>query len=128
MNILLDTCTFLWMIDEVKRLSPKVREALEDGRNRLVFHQASSWEIQIKYQLGKLPLSNPPKEIVEKGLSAHGIEYQPMSDAEIWHLQKLPELHRDPFDRILISYALCEGLKFASPDPEVHKYPVPILW
>ncbi len=49
----------------------------------------------------------------------HGIEYQPLGDAEIWHLQKLPNIHQDPFDRIIISHALCEGLKFASPDPEV---------
>ncbi|MEX1118460.1 MAG: type II toxin-antitoxin system VapC family toxin [Terrimicrobiaceae bacterium] len=128
MNILLDTCTFLWMIDEVDQLSPAVREAFEDGRNRLILHQASSWEIQIKYHSGKLPLAKPPREIIRNGLVAHGIEYQTFGDAEIWHLQKLPGLHRDPFDRILISYALCEGLKFASPDPEIQKYPVAILW
>jgi len=128
MNILLDTCSFLWMIDEVARLSPSLRSALEDGDNRIVLHQASSWEIQLKHQIGKLPLKRCPEETIRLGLELHGVEYQRLGDAEIWHLQKLPDLHRDPFDRILISYALLEGLKFASPDPQAKRYPVPIIW
>ncbi len=116
------------MLDEVEQLSPRVREALEDSSNHLVFHQASSWEIQIKYQLGKLPLMRSPKEVVEGGLKTYGIAYHPMNDTAIWHLQKLPPLHRDPFDRMLISHALCEGLKLVTPDPLIHPYPVATLW
>ncbi len=128
MNVLLDTCTFLWMLDDVEQLSITAREALEDQANNLVFHQASSWEIQIKHQLGKLPLSRSPRETIQGGLRAYGIEYQLFTDDAIWHLQKLPDLHRDPFDLMLIAHALTEGLKFASPDPMIHQYPVPILW
>jgi len=127
-NLLLDTCTFLWMLDEVDHLSPLVRESLEDGTNNLVLHQASSWEIQIKFQLGKLALARSPEALVKAGLKTYGITYHPLSDAAIWHLQKLPLLHRDPFDRILIAHALCEGLKLVSPDPLIHPYPVAILW
>ncbi len=72
-----------------------------------------------EYHLDKLPLALSPEKTFRAGLSAHGIDDQPLCDAEIWHLQKLPDHHRDPFDRMLMAYALCEGLKFASPDPVV---------
>jgi len=127
MKILLDTCTFLWMLDEIGHLSPTAKSALEDGGNELVFHEASSWEIQIKYQLGKLPLARSPEATIQSGLDVYGIHYHQLNDESIWHLQKLPELHWDPFDRILISHALCTGHKLATPDPQIHKYPVSIL-
>jgi len=128
MNLLLDTCTFLWMVDDVTQLGPHARKALEDPANRLVLHQASCWEIQIKFDLGKLPLARPPREIISDGLSLHGIDYECLQDETIWHLQKLPPLHRDPFDRVLVSYALCNGLKLVTPDPHITEYPVPTIW
>jgi len=128
MNLLLDTCTFLWMIDDVSNLGPEARVALEDASNQLVLHQASCWEIQIKYDLGKLALARSPREIISQGIAMHGIEYHSLQDEGIWHLQKLPPIHRDPFDRILISHALCQGLKLATPDPRIAQYPVAIIW
>jgi PIN domain nuclease of toxin-antitoxin system len=128
MNILLDTCTFLWMIDDVGKLGPQVRSALEDASNRVILHQVSSWEIQIKYDLGKLPLTREPQSIIRDGLQSHAIEYQTLQDEEIWQIRKLPPIHGDPFDRILIACALSNGLRLASPDPQVAKYPVQILW
>ena len=128
MKLLLDTCSFLWLIDQTENLSESAKTALEDCSNELILHQMSSWEIQIKYQTGKLKLRYPPKEWICKGLELHGIEYARLSDTEIWHLNKLPWLHRDPFDRLLISSALCEGMRLVTPDPEIHKYPVPVLW
>lgn len=128
MNILLDTCVFLWMLDETEHLSATAREAIEDGSNNLFFHQASLWEIQIKYQLGKLRLESPPRDLVNEGLKFYKIETAPFRDEAIWHLQKLPDIHRDPFDRMLIAHALTEGLKFATPDPRIHRYPVPVVW
>lgn len=128
MRLLLDTCTFLWMIDEVENLSEKARENLEDGQNELMVHQASSWEIQIKYQTGKLDLRCPPEELLKEGLKRHRIGYARIQDEEIWQLQKLPTHHRDPFDRLLISSALCCGMRLVTPDPQIHKYPVPIVW
>jgi PIN domain nuclease of toxin-antitoxin system len=128
MKLLLDTCTFLWMISTVDQLSPVARSALEDSKNRLSLHQISSLEIQIKYQLGKLKLADSPEKIVQEGLHLHGIHYQPLSDTEIWHLQHLPSHHRDPFDRILITSALITGWQIVTPDPQIKKYPVRTLW
>lgn len=116
------------MIDDVSMLGPEIRPLLEDASTRVILHQASCWEIQIKFDLGKLPLKRPPREIVTDGLRAHAVEYHPFQDADIWHLGKMPQLHSDPFDRILISHALCEGLRLATPDPAIHKYPVATIW
>lgn len=128
MKLLLDTCTFLWLIGATRNLSPCARDLLEDSRNTLILHQASAWEIQIKYQKGKLELSEKPQFIVSEGLRLHQITYAKLNDDAIWHLSKLPDHHRDPFDRILIAAALCAGMKIVTPDPKISDYPVPAIW
>lgn len=122
MNLLLDTCTFLWMISAPDQLSQAAKQALEDGNNSLSLSQASMWEIQIKYQTGELALTHTPKETIELGMERHDVDYQSLANTAIWHLQKLPPLHKDPFDRIIIATALCEGMTLVTPDPEIHKY------
>jgi PIN domain nuclease of toxin-antitoxin system len=77
---------------------------------------------------GKLPLARPPRELIPEALRDHDVQYHGLQDEEIWHLEKLPALHRDPFDRLLIAHALCEGLRVVSPDPWIARYPVPVLW
>ncbi len=116
------------MIDRTENLSEGAREALEDGGNTLWMHQASTWEIQIKHQTGKLQLAANPRTVIEEGVKRHGIHYNRISNPDIWHLEKLPNHHRDPFDRILVSHALLEGMKLVTPDPEIEKYPVAVLW
>ncbi len=128
MNLLLDTCTFLWMIGAPRNLSPLARDLLEDSGNTVFFHQASAWEVQIKFQKGKLKLSGKPQFIVSEGLRLHQIAYAKLNDEAIWHLSKLPDHHKNPFDRILIATALCEGMKMVTPDPKIHAYPVPVIW
>ncbi len=128
MKLLLDTCSFLWMISEPDRLGGGARTALEDGENEVVLHQVSSLEIQLKFQIGKLKLANPPEELVTEGVRRHALHYQTLSDSEIWFLQKLPFHHRDPFDRLLIASALHFGLQIVTPDPLIDKYSVRTIW
>lgn len=128
MRLLLDTCTFLWMIGDADRLSEPAREALQDGENLIFLHQISAWEIQIKHHTGKLKLSGTPETITRDGLRLHDINYERLSDSAIHHLNKLPDHHRDPFDRILIASALVEGMKMVTPDQHIHRYPVPAIW
>jgi len=92
-----------------------------DGNNRLSLSQASMWEIQIKYQSGKLTLTHSPKETIELGMERHDVDYQSLASTAIWQLQKLPLLHKDPFDRIIIATAFCKGMALVTPDPEIHK-------
>lgn len=128
MQLLLDTCTFLWMVADEGQLSPRARDLLEDGGNTLLLHQASIWEIQIKYQRGKLALSEKPQTFISEGLRLHQIDCAPLSTDAIWLLDKLPDYHGDPFDRILIASALCAGLEIVTPDPLIHRYPIRAIW
>lgn len=128
MTLLLDTCCFLWMISDESRLSAPAREALEDGGNTVVLHQISRWEIQIKYQSGKLRLAETPDLIIAEALHLHDINYQTLRDDAIQHLAKLPDHHKDPFDRILIASALVDGMRMVTPDHNIHRYPVPVIW
>ena len=128
MRLLLDTCTFLWLIAGEHKLSPVARELLEAGDNTLFLHQASVWEIQLKHQKGQLSLSESPRTLIPEALQLHQIECASLDNEAIWHLEKLPEHHKDPFDRILIASALCGGMKIVTPDPAIGLYPVPVLW
>ena len=77
MRLLLDTCTFLWMIGQEERLSAKARNALEDGDNILTFHQVSAWEIQMKHQTGKLKLAQSPEITIQEAFKCYDLHYAP---------------------------------------------------
>jgi PIN domain nuclease of toxin-antitoxin system len=128
MRLLLDTCAFLWLSDRTELLSERARAALEAGEDELHLHQASALEIQIKYSLGKLPLKLPPRGFVPLALARHEVAYDRFTDECIWFLGRLPFLHRDPFDRLLIAHALLGGMTVVTPDPNIHQYPVLTLW
>jgi PIN domain nuclease of toxin-antitoxin system len=128
MTFLLDTCTFLWLSDRTEELSPKARELLVDGSNTLFLSQISSIEIQIKFTKGKLPLRISPEEFVAESLERHGIQSLHLSDRHIWTTGKLPPIHHDPFDRLLVAQAIEESMVILTPDPKIHAYPVRTIW
>lgn len=128
MICLLDTCTFLWLTDHAEHLSAAARSVLEDPANALVLSQVSSFEIQIKYNRGKLPLAVPPQDFIAQAIEKFGLAYLRLEDAHLWAKGKLPLLHRDPFDRLLIAQASHEGMMIVTPDPHIHSYPIRVLW
>ena len=128
MRLLLDTCTFLWLIGGSDNVSARARAAFEDPDNEVFLSAASAWEIAIKSQLGRLPLPEPAASFVPSQRSAHGIDPLPIDEEATLHLAKLPPLHRDPFDRILVAQALVGGLVLVTPDDAVRQYPVRTLW
>lgn len=128
MTCLLDTCTFLWLTDETGHLSVDARSILQDSGNTLVLSQVSTLEIQIKYTLGKLPLATPPHDFIPQAVATFGLQYLRIDDAHLWALGKLPLLHRDPLDRLLAAQASHEGMCIITPDPQIHRYPVRVIW
>lgn len=128
MRLLLDTCAFLWVLGGARELSPRAREAFADPANDVFLSAASAWEIAVKHRLGKLPLPAPPEEFVPAQRIAHGIEALPLDEEAALHVAKLPDLHRDPFDRMLIAQALVGGLVLVTPDDPIRQYPVRTLW
>ena len=126
-HLLLDTHVFLWSQFAPSKLSPKLAElfAAEDVCWHL--NQISVLEIQIKYDLGKLELSETPQKFLPGLIQDSGLNFHPLENKAIYMLGKLPQLHRDPFDRLLIASALVKGWEIATVDPVFDQYPVQIV-
>jgi PIN domain nuclease of toxin-antitoxin system len=128
MRLLTDTCTFLWMISAPDRLSPRARVMLIDPSNEVFLSSVSAWEIAVKHGLGHLPLREAPDRFVPAQREAHGIEALPLDEESVLQVLRLPALHRDPFDRMLVCQAIVHGLAILTPDPLVSQYPARVIW
>jgi len=128
MKILLDTHTFLWWITDVPQIPATARELISDGYNELYWSAASSWEVSIKYALGRLPLPDAPEKFLPFELAQNRIESLPVIDAHAFQAGQLPRHHRDPFDRMLIAQAQVESLVLLSNDPQLGLYDIGVLW
>lgn len=128
MRLLLDTCTFLWIAAGAPDLSPAAREAFEDPENEVFLSAVSAWEIALKHALGRLPLPSDPALFVPEQRRGQGIGELPLDERAALLLPRLPALHRDPFDRILVCQALAGGLTILTPDGDIRGYAVPTLW
>ena len=128
MRFLLDTCAFLWMIGDPSRLSPEARARVVDPANEVFLSAASAWEIAVKWQLGRLKLAQPPERLVPAQRDAHGVTPLPIDEESALHITRLPDLHRDPFDRMLVSQAIVHGLTIVTPDRLVSQYPARTFW
>jgi PIN domain nuclease of toxin-antitoxin system len=128
MRILLDTHVFLWWITDHPQLSPLARNLIGEMNNTLYWSAASSWEVSIKYALGRLPLPGPPAEFLPPELAKNRIESLPIQDKHGFRAGLLPPHHRDPFDRMLAAQAIEESLILVSNDRMLSHYDVPLRW
>ncbi len=128
MKVLLDTCTFLWIALDAPDLSKTAREVFRDPENDVYLSAASAWEIAVKHSLGRLPLPAAPQVYVPALRKTHEVESLPLSEDEALHLQRLPRLHRDPFDRILVCQAIVRGMVLLTPDEAIGQYPARVVW
>ena len=128
MNLLFDSHSFIWWDSDQSQLSPAALAACLDPANRLFLSSASVWELQIKYQLGKLTLNKPLDQIVRDQLRGNRIQLLPIKLAHIFGLQLLPHHHRDPFDRMLIAQTMTEQYTLVGCDHEFAAYGIPLLW
>jgi len=127
MKILLDTHIFLWFISGDSRLSTDVRDAIRDPDNEIYLSVVSVWESMVKYQLGKLPLPESPETYLPKQRNLHQIASLALDETSVAQLAKLPPLHRDPFDRMLICQAVQNSLIIATVDSAVRAYSVSVI-
>lgn len=128
MRLLLDTCTFLWMVSNQARLSETCRIYLVDPANEVFLSAVSAWEICIKHKLGQLTLSDPPGRFLPKYRAMHGISELALDELSVLQVPRLPEIHKDPFDRMLICQAIAHGMTILTPDPLITQYPVRTIW
>jgi len=125
---LLDTAPLIYLMGAEASVPSPVRRELADPKSEVFYSQISLWEIQIKYQLGKLPLSDEPAVVLPRELAKYEFTRLDLTDAAIYGLSRLPRIHGDPFDRILIMQAKLTGSTLVTPDKNFSSYPVEVLW
>ena len=128
MRILLDTCTFLWLILDAGELTGRVKDLFADSDNEVFLSVVSTWEIAVKRAIGRLELPEEPRLYIPEQRERHGIQSLSLDEPSSLQVSALPKIHSDPFDRMLISQALIHGLTILSPDDMIKKYPVRIVW
>lgn len=122
MKLLLDTHLVLWAAGSPKRLSPVVRKLLEAPENELLVSAVSFWEIVIKQSLNRDDFKVDPRRL-RRGLRDNGWTELPMTTDHALAVDRLPALHRDPFDRMLVAQAQVEGVVLLTADALVAQYP-----
>lgn len=122
MKYLLDTQILLWAADDSRWLSAKARKLLNNNDNELIFSAASVWEISIKNNLGRADFAVDPERFRRALIENLYLEL-PITSQHAAATALLPQLHRDPFDRLLIAQAMTEGIALLTADAEVARYP-----
>ena len=117
---LLDTCAFIWAVQNSQRLSSTVLEILA-GYDEVFVSQATFWEIAIKQTTGKIDFDKNSFEL-EEICDAEEINVLPLQTAYFERIKKLPLIHHDPFDRIIMATAIEESLTLLTCDSEIVKY------
>jgi PIN domain nuclease of toxin-antitoxin system len=126
-RLLVDTHVFLWFLAGDQSLSARWRSAICDPANEVYLSVASTWEAVIKYRAGKLPLPHPPEDLFPRECSQQNINSLLIDEDTIRFLARLPSIHKDPFDRILIAQALQHDLTLITVDVNIRSYPVKLL-
>ena len=128
MKLLLDTCAFLWWSQGSVRIPNEIRKLVADPANDVYVSAVTAWELAVKHGLRKLELPAPPDVFVPTRREWYGFRSLPVDESSALQLGRLPALHRDPFDRILICQAIEHGMTLVTPDRLVSQYPVRIAW
>ena len=128
MKLLLDTCSFLWAVRGDAALSAEAAALFRDPANEVYLSAVSAWEIAVKYAAGQLVLPERPERFVPGHREERGIASLAIDEESALHASRLPLLHRDPFDRLIVSQAIVHGMTILTPDPIIARYPARTLW
>ncbi len=128
MKLLIDTCTFLWIVGGGRALPARVAELYQSADNEVYLSAVSAWEITVKHANGRLMLPEAPERLVPAERDRRGIASLAFDEESALHVSRLPVLHRDPFDRMLVSQAIVHGLAIVTPDQLIAQYPARTIW
>lgn len=122
MNLLLDTHVVVWALSQPTRIPPRVRKLLEAEADAVFVSHISLWEIGMKYPLRRR--DTPPRSAAEtlEDVVAAGFQLIPLDLGHILAFERLPLLHGDPFDRLLVAQAMAEGLSLVTHDRQLGVY------
>ena len=124
---MIDTQAFIWFVENDKHLPVKIKRLLEEPTHTIIISIASLWEMAIKISLDKLHLSCDIEEMISK-IYLNGFEILPILPLHVIRLSKLDFIHRDPFDRIIVSQSLSEDLQIVSSDKIFDEYDAKRIW
>jgi PIN domain nuclease of toxin-antitoxin system len=125
MKLLIDTHLLIWAATEPRRLPALAHALIDDRANELFFSAVSMWEIAVKAALGRSDFMVDVR-VLRRGLLDTGYHELSMTSEHAMHVPILPLLHKDPFDRLLVSQATVEGITLLTSDGLVAQYPGPI--
>ncbi len=129
MKYLLDTSSFLWFVNDDRKLSAIARAILEDTANENHLSLISIWELAIKSTLGRgLELPRPFPQFIDTVLEHYDFKILEISLSHLKHVHDLPLHHRDPFDRLLIAQSQVENIPVITSDAAFDHYPVQRVW
>ena len=127
-NILLDTHSFIWWIEDSPRLSTLAKKIVENLDNNCFFSLASCWELAIKSSMGRIKLTLPIRDFIPQHLAANDFKQLSISFRHVARVGSLDFHHRDPFDRLLAAQALEEKMLILSMDTIFDHYGVERIW
>ena len=129
MRILLDTHAFVWLASDSKRIPAKARRRIRGSAGEIYLSAISAMEIGILVHRRRLKLPMAAAAYVERAMTHHGIEEIPVTWQIAMGATDLPNIHNDPYDRIILATARRETLKVISMDETFSRYPeVEVLW
>lgn len=122
-KFLIDTHTFIWLIDDDPKLSSTYKSLIDDSDNEIFISIASLWEMAIKISIGKLKVAGVLQQMIEE-LFVRNIKILPINPSHVLKVETLPFHHKDPFDRIIVAQCLVENLTAISVDEILDEYHV----
>ena len=127
MRFLLDTHAIIWYVEDSLELPKQITRIIDNPENEIYISSVSLWEIALKVSLGKLDLRLPLDEFF-MNIRSRDFTFLQIEDEYLNRLLGLPFVHKDPFDRLIISSALAEGLTIMTTDENIKKYDVSCIW
>ncbi len=118
----------IWAIYAPERLPAHIALLLEDPANELLFSYAAVWEMLNKIGRGGILTAGSSVGDAFRDIEALGVTFVSVTMEHILAAASLPDIHRDPYDRMYIAQALAEGVPLVTIDPDIWKYPLETIW
>jgi PIN domain nuclease of toxin-antitoxin system len=127
MNVLIDTQSFIWFIEDDAKMPIKIKNFMNNKDNVLLLSIASLWEITIKMSIGKLKMQKNINDLI-KDILEDGFKILSIKPEHLLNLSKLEFIHKDPCDRMIISQGIAENISIVSSDNIFKEYPIQVIW
>jgi PIN domain nuclease of toxin-antitoxin system len=128
MKALLDTHTFLWWVADSPQLSETAKNFIANPNHQIFFSVASAWEIIIKVGTGKLNIPEEPTAYITSRVADNRFEVLQIDLPHVLQVANLPDLHRDPFDRIIIAQSQVARMPILTIDRLILQYAIDAIW